>query len=440
MPELISQAAFRKLADLVFNTASAKHVSVSLSDDHGGTTRFANNQISQNVNVRRQSLSISVATGNRTGAASTTELSERAIRDAVAAAEEIARVSPEDPEYLPPLDAQKYPLLATYRPETAAVSPARRADAARIAVEACKTAGMQAAGVVEAYAGVAALAANSGLFAYEQRTRAQFTLTATAADSSGWVGDASRSIDDFDISAMSARAIEKAQKSANPAELPAGLHTVILEPAAVAGLVGPLFGALDARDYNRGTSALAGKLGERVVDSRLTLRNRPDHPSLLGAGFNGFGLPTDYHAWIDNGVLKRLSYDRFTAQQQGVTPSYGLDAPVLEGAPAGASETVDDLIAKTERGVLVTTFWYIRHVNENDLTLTGMTRDGLFSIVDGRIAGGLLNFRWHESPLRALNQIEAYTRPLGAIAWERDKMMLPALKIRDFNFSSVTKF
>lgn len=440
MPEPLSRAEFARIAEIAMNTATGEHTLVSVSDEAGGTTRFANNQVSQNVHIRRQSLSVSAAFGRRHGRASTTELTDAGIRAVVAAAEELARVAPEDPEYLPPLGSQNYPRLASHRPETAAVGPGGRIDRVKLAVEACREAGMQAAGAMEAYAGSVGIAAAGGLFAFESRTRSQFTITATASDSSGWAGDASRSVDDLDVAALAQRAIEKARRSASPTELPPGRYTVLLEPAAVSGLVGPLLSAMDARSYHRGTSALRGRLDERIVDSRLTLRNRPDHPSLLGGGFNGEGLSADYHAWIEAGVLRRLAYDRFTAQEHGQAPSGELDAPLLEGSAAEALESLEELIATTKRGVLVTNFWYIRPVNATDLTLTGMTRDGLFLVEDGRIGPGLLNFRWHDSPLRALDAIDGYTRPLDAVSWERDKMLLPALRVGDFHFSSVTRF
>jgi len=437
-PELIERDEFRRLADIALNASKGEHTLVSLADTAGGTTRFANNQVTQNVHARRYQMTITVAFGKRAGSATLSELSEGPIIEAALRAERLAKMAPEDPEYLPPLPAQEYPVLPAYRPETAECTPARRVGLAGEAIKLCRAAGMTAAGIVEAYTTAVGLAASTGLFAYELRTRAEFSLTAIAADSTGWVQNESRSIDDLGVIERARTAIDKARRSANPQELAPGRYTVVLEPACVAGLVGPLQFAANAKGYFRGTSALAGKLGQQVADSRLTLQNRPDHPSLLGASFDGQGLPADSRKWIDRGVLVQLDYDRFTAQEKGVPPSFGLDAAHLSGEnPVGS---VDALIESTDRGVLVTNFWYIRPVNPTDLTLTGMTRDGTFLIEDGQIAGGLINFRWHDSPLRVLNALEAFTEPLDAITLERPKMFLPALKVRDFNFSSVTKF
>ncbi|MBL8880286.1 MAG: TldD/PmbA family protein [Phycisphaerales bacterium] len=436
---LLDKTECRRIADLALSAAKADHTLVSISDENGGTARIANNQIVQNVESHRLVLQIESAFGLRRGAAVTTELSDESIRETVARSEAVAKVVPEDPEYLPPLEPRRYPVLASWREETAAAGAEARAAAARTTISAAREAGMTAAGIVSSSASAVCIAANSGLFAFERRTRAEFSLTATAADSSGWVQCASRSFDDLDIAVQSRIAIDKARRSAAPRELPAGKYTVILEPAAVAGLIGPLFGALSARSYQRGTSPLRNRFGEAIVDERLTLRNRPDHPQLLGDAFDTQGLASDFRTWIDRGRWLQMAYDRFTARQAGVAPSYALDAPHLSGEEGGVGG-VEDLIASTERGILVTNFWYIRSVNATDLTLTGMTRDGTFLVEDGKIAGGLVNFRWHDSPLRALRAVEAFTAPLDAITAERDKMMLPAMRIRDFNFSSVTRF
>ncbi len=436
---LISREEFRKLAEVALGASKADHTFVSLNDAVGGTTRFANNEVTQNVFTRRQSLSVTVTFGQQSGTAGTTDLGEDAIKAAVARAAEVAKVTPADPEFLPPLPAQEYPVLVSARDDACQAGPQRLLRDVGEAIKLCEGESLQAAGIAEAYSSAVGVAASSGLFAYEPRTRAEFSLTATGSDSSGWVRNANRSIDDLDVLARTRTAIEKAKRSANPTGLPAGEYTVILEPAAVAGLFGPLTSAFDAKSYERGTSALTGKLGQRIIDERLSLRNRPDHPSLLGAAFNREGLPSDYQTWIERGVLKRLNYDRFTAKQKDVAPSFGLDACHLAGDGA-AGETVDDLIGSTPRGVLVTNFWYIRFVNPTDLTLTGMTRDGTFLIEDGKIARGLINFRWHDSPLRALNALQAFTAPLDAITLERPKMLLPAMRIGEFNFSSVTKF
>ena len=283
------------------------------------------------------------------------------------------------------------------------------------------------------------LAAKTGLFAYESRTEAKFSLTAMGEDASGWAANVHRSIDALDVPARTRLAIQKAKLAAKPRELPPGRYTVILEPSAVACLIGPMIWAMDAKSFYKRTSPYEGKLGRLIMDRRLTLSNQPRHPDLLGNGFNSEGLPAEELAWIENGVLKQLRYDRYTAQEHHVHPSPAFDAPYLSGEGPEAAG-IDELVRSTPRGILVTNFWYIRDVNPTDMTLTGMTRDGVFLIEDGRIATPLVNFRWHESPFRAFSNVEAFTAPADAVSNENWKMQLPAMKIADFNFSSVTRF
>ncbi len=431
---------FHFLTDLVLEHSSGDHTSLTLYDQHGGTTRFANNQIVQNVDTRRGSLALTVAFGRRHGTATTTDFTAGAVQETLKRAERIARVSPEDPEYLPPVGPKQYLSLPTNRPETAAAGPTRRLEYAREAVSQCKMENLNSAGTVSSSVTAAGVAANTGLLAYEERTEARFSLTVQADDATGWAAAAHRSIDHLKIQERTLTAIEKAKRGADePKELEAGRYTVILEPAAVAGLLSGMLWMLDAKSFDKGTSPFVGKLGQRIIDRRLTLRNQPDHADLLGFGFTSDGLPVTESVWIEGGVLKQLMYDRFTARQHGIEPIATLESPCLSGErPAGAR--VSDLIRTTQRGILVTNFWYIRAVNPTDLTMTGMTRDGTFLVENGEIVTAVRNFRFHESPLRAFNQIDAFTTPAEAVTSETGKLLAPAMRVHNFNFSSVTRF
>jgi predicted Zn-dependent protease len=436
--EFLDRDRFKSLADLMLNLSTGEHTSCALYDASAGTTRFANNQVIQHVDSRRITLAVTVAFGRRHGTATATDFGEEAVRDMVARAEAIAKVSPEDPEYLPPLPPQTYDSTSRMREETRAAGPHQRVALVTQAVDLCRQAGMTAAGIVSSSATALGLAASTGLFAYEPRTEAKFSLTATAVDSSGWAANVHRSIDELGVVERTRLAIEKAKRAASPREIEPGHYTVILEPSALAGLIGPMIWEMDAKSYYKHTSPFEGKLGTPILDGRLSLFGRPNHASLVGGGFNQEGLPAKELAWIERGVLKSLRYDRFTAHEQGVDPTPSFDAPVLSGE--GPASTVEDLIRTTERGILVSNFWYIRTVNPTDLTLTGMTRDGTFLIESGRLSTGLVNFRWHDSPLRALAQVDGFTAPADAVSNENWKMLLPALKLPDFHFSSVTRF
>jgi predicted Zn-dependent protease len=451
---LITREQFRRLADLVLKTSEGDQTFISLHDASGGTTRFANNQIVQNVNTHRVSLAVTVAFGRKQGTATATDFGEDAIRDMVRRATEIARVSPEDPEYMKPLPPQDYVPLDTMQQDTALAGPEKRIAYAAEAIQQCQAGGFTAAGIVASSVAAVGLAAKTGLFAYEPRTEAKFSITAMGGEATGWAANVHRSIDTLGIPARTRFAIQKAKQAANPREIPPGRYTVILEPSAIACLIGPMIWTMDAKSFYKRTSPYEGKLGRLIMDRRLTLSNQTRHPDLLGNGFNSEGLPAEDLVWIQNGVLKQLRYDRYTAQEHHVHPSPSFDAPYLLGTPLGqvlaateaagaghsAYPSLEDLIRSTPRGILVTNFWYIRDVNPTDMTLTGMTRDGIFLIEDGHITTPLVNFRWHESPFRAFNNVEAFTAPIDAVSNENWKMQLPAMKITDFNFSSVTRF
>jgi len=397
--------------------------------------------------VDTRSVSVEAAFGQQVGRASTNRLDADALRETLAKAERIARLAPADPEYLPPLPPQQYLDVPTFRESTARSNPTDLARLTQPVVKSCAAAGLFGAGIASTSVSAVGVAASSGLRAFEQRTEAEFSLTATARaaeghgdnDSSGWVYNSHRDIEHLDVAGMTARAIDKAVRSREPRTLEPGYHTVILEPAAVAGVFGPLLWAISAKDYYKGNSALAGKLDSQILDTRLNVTADPTEADLLGTRFNGEGLAARPITWVQGGVLKNLYYDRFTAKEHGVEPTPPGGGSILRFAGPLAAD-VDELIRGTQRGVLITNFWYIRSVNPNDLTLTGMTRDGTFLIEDGKVVSGLRNFRFHESPLRAFAEVAAATSPLEAITLERGKMLLPAVRLPRFHLSSATQF
>ncbi len=320
-----------------------------------------------------------------------------------------------------------------------AAGPVRRLEYANEAIGQCRMENLMAAGIVSSSVSMVGIAARNGLFAHEARAEGRFSLTVQAGDATGWSAAAHRSIDHLKIQERTLAAISKAKHGCDVAELPPGCYPVILEPAAVAGLLAWLLWSLDAKSYEKGTSPFTGKLDQPILDERLILQNIPDHQDLLGAGFTNDGLPSESSVWMDHGVLKQLAYDRYTAKTYGVKTIPTLDAPVLsiDGAAFG---TIQDLINHVDRAILVTNFWYIRSVNPCDLTLTGMTRDGTFLVENGKIVSAVRNFRFHDSPLQAFRHINAWTTPMEAATSEVGKMLVPAMVLPAFKFSSVTRF
>lgn len=438
-PKMTSRQEFEFIAELALKCSTADHTLVSLHDQDGGTTRFANNQIVQNVHTRRGAVSVTVAFGRHQGTAATTDFTAGALCETVKRAEAIARVSPEDPEYLPPMDPQAYGEYPTARSETAAAGPAARLEYANEAIGQCRMENLSAAGMVSSSRASVGVAASTGLCAFEERTEARFSITVQSGDATGWASAAHRSINRLKVQERTLSAIHKAVRGAEPQELPPGRYRVILEPAAVAGLWAWIIWMLDAKSYLKGTSPFTGKLKRRLFDKRLSLENRPTHADLLGMGFTPEGVPSADSSWIHHGALQQLLYDRFTAQAQHVERLPTIEAPCLsiDGTPAGS---LAQLITSTDRAILVTNFWYLRTVNPTDLTLTGMTRDGTFLVEQGEIVSAVKNFRFHESPLAAFKHVDAWTAPLEAVTSETGKMLVPAVVLPEFHFSSVTRF
>jgi predicted Zn-dependent protease len=442
---LLTRDAARALADRVLKLATgADQTRVNISSEWSGNTRFADASITTSGGVTDTSVTITVTVGRRRASATTNVLDDEALKRTVDLAVRLARLSPEDPELMPELGPQRYEAVNAFLQRTADLDPEMRSGAVSRAVEAAAAAGKQAgqifsAGFLEANARSAAVATSAGLFAYHRSTDADFSVTARTPDGtgSGWARGGSRDFGAVDPAAIGRVAAEKAVASRNPQGIEPGLYTAVLEPQAVNDLVPLLSGALNARTADEGRSPFskAGggtRIGERVMDERVTLYSDPADREMLGQPFDTEGLPLSRVVWVEKGVLRNLSYSRFWAQKQGVRPT----GPPLAGGLtlAGGTRSTEDVIAGCERGILVTHFFYIRSLDARTVLQTGLTRDGTFLIENGKITRALKNFRWNESPLLMLNRLEEIGRPVPTSAGR----MMPALRIREFNFSSLS--
>jgi predicted Zn-dependent protease len=276
---------------------------------------------------------------------------------------------------------------------------------------------------------------------------AQFSITTMAADSSGWAKASACNHQDLDPAAMARAASRKADVSREPAELPPGAYTVILEPAAVLDLVGQMFGDFSATAIRDGRSFLRDRIGQKLFGDNITIHDDVYHPLQASAPFDGEGVPRRRLTLVDSGVVRDVAYCRQAAALAQTTPTgHGFPLPNEYGeAPLnivieGGATSLDEMIASTQRGILVTRLWYIREVDPYEKIMTGMTRDGTFLIEDGRIAGGVRNFRFNESLIDLLSQVDALSPTVRASGEEAFDMAAPAMKVRDFHFTEVTRF
>ena len=439
MPREQAQA----LVEKVVKMSKADEISVNLTTGYQADVRFAANQMSTSGGVVNGTIGIQSAFGKKHAAAVTNDFSDESLRRTVEKSEALAKLSPDDPETMPGLPPQTYVPVNGYFDSTANLSPEDRARAALTALEPARKAGdLKAAGFIVVNAGANALGNGHGLFAYNRSTNANYTLTVRTDDGtgSGWAGAEHPDWKQLDFAGLSAHAIEKARLSRNPVAIEPGRYTVILEPQAVGDLVQLMGFALAARNADEGRSAFAkqgggNKIGEKIVDSRVTIFSDPQDPQLLAQPYDGQGLPLSRQVWVENGVLKQLFYSRFWAQKQGKVATGGPSSIKLEGG----TTSMDDMIKSTPRGVLVTRLWYLRLVDPRTILVTGLTRDGTFLIENGKISKSVKNFRFNESPLFLLSNLEALSPAVRIGGTEQGgPVVMPAIKAKDFNFTSLS--
>jgi predicted Zn-dependent protease len=442
-PRVLSRDQAQALVERVVKMSKADEVQVNVGGGYSANVRFADNRISTAGGVATANVSVQSAFGAKHAVTSTNDFSAEGLERAVRQSEALARLAPDDPEAMPLLGPQQYENVNTYFESTAQLGPAGRADAARLAIDPCKAAGdLKAAGFLVTGIGAGAVGNNRGLFAYQAGTSSNYTLTVRTTDGtgSGWAGADHPDWSQLDVKGVAQHAIEKARLSRNPVAVEPGRYTVVLEPQAVGDLVQLLAFALDARSADEGRSAFSKpgggtKIGDKVVDERVTLFSDPADPQLLSNTFDGQGLPARRQVWIENGVLEKLVYSRFWAQKKNQTPDAGTNAVKL----AGGTQSTDELIASTPRGILVTRLWYLRQVDPRTVLYTGLTRDGTFLIENGKISKAVKNLRFNESPLFMLNNLDALGRSVRVAGTEAGgDVVMPSIKVRDFDFTSLS--
>lgn len=418
-----------------------------LSGETAALTRFANNAIHQNVAERTLHLSVRPVIGSRTARASTNCLDPEGIRRVVEEAIDLTRLTEPDPELPPLADPAPIEPIERYFRATADATPKLRAEAVAEAIAVAESAGHTAAGIYstgEAFFGVRN---TRGVEAWHHETMARFSITAMAADSSGWAKASACDCRELDPAALARSAASKASASANPRVVPAGRYTVVLEPAAVLDLAGQMFGDFSATAIRDGRSFLNDRLGHKIFGANISIHDDVRHLQQSGAAFDAEGVPRRGLALVDGGVVRDIAWCRQAAALAGVAPTgHGFPVPNEVGeAPvniviAGGETPVEEMIRSTERGILVTRLWYIREVDPYEKIFTGMTRDGTFLIERGEVAAGVRNFRFNVGLMEMLSKVEALSPSIRVSGEEAMDMVVPAMKVADFNFTEVTRF
>jgi predicted Zn-dependent protease len=442
--EIIARDEAQRILESVVRLSRADEVLVGVGGGKARNVRFAANQMSTAGVVTNAELAVTSSFGPKHAVVTTNDLSPEGLERCVRQSEAMARLAPDDPEAMPALGPQTVaPVAAAWDEATVGLDAQACAQAALTALGPARSNGqLQAAGFLIVNAGFNAIANKSGLFLYHRGTTSNYTLTVRTADGtgSGWAGAESPTWAGINFADVSARAIEKAERSRNPVAIEPGRYTVIMEPQAVGDLVSLVAFYADARSADEGRSPFVkpgggNKIGERIVDPRVNIFSDPYDRAILTQPFDGEGFPLTKREWVTNGVLSQLAYSRFWAKKQSKSATGGPNSIVM----AGGTASRDAMIASTQRGILVSRLWYLREVDPRTLLYTGLTRDGTFLIENGRITKSIKNMRFNESPLFMLNNIEALG-PTARIAGAESgaPIVMPLLKAKDFNFTSLS--
>ncbi len=447
---LLTESEARSILQKVLALSKADECSVSLNGARRGNLRFARNTVSTSGGSDTLGLAVSCSFGQKTGSSTCNEFDDASLARAVRNAEELARLSPASPEHVELLGPQTYLEPKSFFASTAALTQDDRVRAAAASIKICRDQKLTAAGYLSDAAGFGAIANSRGLFGYQRNTEIDFTVTARTEDGRG-SGYGVADFDDaarLDAAAITSVAARKAVLSQGARAIEPGKYTVILEPSAGATLIGNMLFAMNARATDEGRTFLskAGggtRVGEKLMDERVHLSTDPMHPELPGSKWTAGGLAQRRVDWIAGGVVKNLAYTRYWARKQGLPE----DKVALSGGGggrrgggggtglimAGTNTSLDDLVKSVKRGVLVTNLWYIRAVDPQTLLYTGLTRDGTFYVENGEIKYPVKNFRFNESPVIMLNNLEALGRPVRV-----SNSLIPPMVVRDFTFSSLS--
>lgn len=413
-------------------------VKVDVHHGAAANVRFARNAITTSGSSDEVSVSMWMKLGKRHAAASINQTTDDAVRSLAERALAMAKLSPEDPESMPLLPAQKYQAAPSAFDDAVA-----RLDAtarAAVAARACSLGDKSEtwiAGLVERSSRAHVLRTSSGIVASHRDTSLSYSTTARTKDGtgSGWAGGEGWRVSDLDDRALSRTAIDKARASASPRPLAPGKYTVVLEPAAVQEMLAFLVGSMDQREADEGRSFFSGKVGEKLFPDTITLKSDPGNPDTPHATFDGEGVPLGAQSWIDAGRVTQLEMSRYWASKQAKKPTGNQSVFHLAGGNAAG---IDELVKGTKRGLLVTRFWYTRMLEPQTVMLTGLTRDGVFLIENGKVTQPVQNFRYNESPVSVLKNVDAMTRETFRLRSWGGIWKVPALRTNEFTMASVS--
>lgn len=428
------------LMDRLLERTSADHATVSIESWTSSNLRFARNMVTTSGETTDHEVSVTVTFGSRTGTASTNQLDDASLDEVVRTAETLARLSPDDPEFVPPLGPQEYATVVAWQEPS---GPDATAGHVQTVIERAEADQLVAAGFARQSHGTSFLANNAGLRAEHRWSDATLSATLRTADGrgSGWANRVAGRAQELDAAGLADVAARKAVASVGAQPMEPGVVPAILEPACVASLVQTMTWSMNARQADEGRSFFSkeggNRLGERLLSPEFSLRSDPTDPRAPRSPWQAdTGQPRGATTWFDAGVLRTLPRDRFWAQKTD-TDAVPRPSNLLMDGGTGA---VEDLVRGMARGVLITSLWYIRGVDPRTMLFTGLTRDGVFRVEDGEIVAPLTNFRWNDSPIAVFGAIEAMSAPMRVSprGSTSTRFVVPAVHTKAFTLSSVS--
>jgi len=436
--KLRSRAARLIEEALGLSAADQARVAVSLVDT--AQLRFARNTVTTSALVDELRVSVRSHFGRQSAEASGNPAGKQGLRALVRRSEEMARLMPEDPEAMPEPGSSIVPVAPAPELDTEAERSRLLAAGSRLCIERAKGAGLIAAGFSEVKNGIHALGTSAGFAAFHTLAEAHASSTFRTPDGSGsgWGSHAALNAAGLDYDAISESAMQKARGSARPSFLAPGELPAILEPACVAQLLRLLVGGMDARALDEGRSAFSTEqLDGRLFPSLLNVSSNPLDPSLPAQPWSPTGQIHGQQDWIRGGALAAFHTNPYWAKKSGREPL----APPPNLLMQGGQKNLAELIASTERALLVTSLWYLRQVDPRSMLYTGLTRDGVFLIEDGQLVRPVNNFRWNDSPLRLFQALEELSRStrVGGRGGASKHCQVPAMKVHSFRLTSVSE-
>ena len=443
---LLTEKEARGICEKLLSYTKADDASVGVGSENYSHLRFAANAFTTSGARENVSVGVTVWIDKKRGSASTNEIDDESLKATVAQAEQLARISPVDREYMPTLGAQTYTPVKSYVDATSNISLTGRARTINDTIAACEKAGVVGAGFHQARGTAGASATKNGNFFYDRSSLVSLSTTARTADgtSSGYFLRNHFDVAKLDTGRVAREAIRKALESRAPRTLEPGAYPAILEPQAAADLLSFFAFSFDARSAEEGRSPFSApdgktKIGEKIFDERINIYSDPWNSELPGSQSAQGGIPAQKVHLVRNGVLENLVYSRFWAKQKGKEPTAGPVNNILESSQSPI--VVEDMIKSMDRGLLLGRFWYIRSVDPRIALQTGLTRDGIWYIEKGKIQYSVKNFRFNQSIMELLapGNVDMIGRPerVGSSEGQGgNAALLPALKVNAFHFTS----